>query len=212
MRPRTQFVAYRPPVNLEDLDGTMPASGYLLVTEPDSREIEKAIRLDNQFHLDSENLHRHAEPVLYMPWCATVADALEKMSHRDREVAVVVNEFGDTIGILTIEDILETVFVYSPSRSARLLDLPPLEQIDEKTYRVAGIMSLRQLAKRLEVEIPETQSVTVGGVIQESMQRLAERDDRCVWGPFEFHVVKLAQRGSMHVEVSVIDPDDEEAA
>ena len=212
MRPRTQFVAYRPPVNLEDLDGTMPASGYLLVTEPDSREIEKAIRLDNQFHLDSENLHRHAEPVLYMPWCATVADALEKMSHRDREVAVVVNEFGDTIGILTIEDILETVFVYSPSRSARLLDLPPLEQIDEKTYRVAGIMSLRQLAKRLEVEIPETQSVTVGGVIQESMQRLAERDDRCVWGPFEFHVVKLAQRGSMLVEVSVIDPDDEEAA
>ena len=212
MRPRTQFVSYRPPVNLEDLRGTMPASGYLLVTEPDSREIEKAIRLDNQFHLDEQDLHRHAEPVLYLPWCATVADALEKMSHRDREVAVVVNEFGDTIGILTIEDILETVFVYSPSRSARLLDLPPLEQVDETTYRVAGIMSLRQLAKRLEVEIPETQSVTVGGVIQESMQRLAEPKDHCQWGPFEFRVVQLAQRGSMLVEVRVIDSDDEEAA
>ena len=211
MRPRTQFVAYRPPVNLEDLGGAMPASGYLLVTEPDSREIEKAIRLDNQFDLDEHNLHRYAEPVLYMPWCATVADALEKMSHRDREVAVVVNEFGDTIGILTIEDILETVFVYSPSRSARLLDLPPMEQVDEKTYRVAGIMSLRQLAKRLEVKIPQTQSVTVGGVIQESVQRLAERNDRCVWGPFEFQVVELAQRGSMLVEVRVLDSDQEDA-
>ena len=113
---------------------------------------------------------------------------------------------------MTIEDILETVFVYSPSRSARLLDVPPLEQVDEKTYRVAGIMSLRQLAKRLEVEIPETQSVTVGGVIQESIQRLAERGDHCVWGPFEFQVVQLAQRGSMLVEVRVIDPDDGEAA
>ena len=210
MRPRTQFVTYRPPVNLADLDGAVPASGYLLVTEADSREIEKAIRLDNQFHLDENDLQRHAEPVLYVPWCATVADTLEKMSHRDREVAVVVNEFGDTIGILTIEDILETVFVYSPSRSARLLDMPPLEKIDDQTYHVAGMMSLRQLAKRLEVEIPETHSVTVGGVIQETMQRLAEPDDRCQWGPFEFQVVELAQRGSMLVEVRVVDPSEDE--
>jgi len=165
MRPRTQFVAFNPPVKLDDLNGEVPASGYLLVTEPGSREIEKAIRLDNQYQLDDDNLERFAESVLYVPWCATVADALEKMSHRDREVAVVVNEFGDTIGILTIEDILETVFVYSPSRSARLLDMPPLEQVDEKTYRVAGIMSLRQLARRLDLDVPKTQSVTVGGVI-----------------------------------------------
>ena len=111
MRPRTQFVSFTPPVKLADLKGEIPASGYLLVAEPDSREIEKAIRLDNQYHLDQDNLERFAEPVLYLPWCATVADALEKMSHRDREVTVVVNEFGDTIGVLTIEDILETVFV-----------------------------------------------------------------------------------------------------
>ena len=112
-----------------DLNGLVPASGYLLVTEPDSQEIEKAIRLDNQYHLPQENLERFAEPVLYLPWCATVANALEKMSHRDREVTVVVNELGDTIGILTIEDILETVFVYSPSRTQRLLDMPPLEEL-----------------------------------------------------------------------------------
>lgn len=210
MRPRTQFVSFRPPVKLVDLNGEIPASGYLLVTEQDSREIEKAIRLDNQYELDADNLEKYAEPVLYLPWCATVADALEKMSHRDREVSVVVNEFGDTIGILTIEDILETVFVYSPSRSARLLDLPPLEEIDEKTFKVAGIMSLRQLARRLEVEIPQTHSVTVGGVIQETMQRLAEVGDECEWGPFRFKVTEVAQRGSMLVQVRILDPSDGE--
>ena len=212
MRPRTQFVSFNPPVKLADLGGEIPASGYLLVTEPDSREIEKAIRLDNQYEFDDDNLEKHAEPVLYMPWCATVADALEKMSHRDREVAVVVNEFGDTIGILTIEDILETVFVYSPSRSARLLDMPPLEEIDENTFKVAGIMSLRQLARRLEVEIPQTHSVTVGGVIQETMQRLAEAGDTCDWGPFRFEVTEVAQRGSMLVEVQINNSADGESA
>ena len=173
------------------------------MTEVGSSEIEKAIRLDNRFDLTGD-LERYAENVLYLPWCATVADALEKMSHRDREVAAVVNEFGETIGILTIEDILETVFVYSPSRSARLLDMPPLVEVGPDTYQVAGLMSLRQLAKRLEVEIPDTYSVTIGGVIQETMQRLAEVDDECDWGPFRFQVIEVQQRGSMLVEVHVL--------
>lgn len=209
MRPRTQFVSFKPPVNLIDLGGSIPASGYLLVTEPNSTEIEKAIRLDNQFQLEAENLERFAEPVLYLPWCATVADALEKMSHRDREVTVVVNEFGETIGILTIEDILETIFVYSPSRSKRLLDLPPMEQVAENTWEVAGLMSLRQLARRLNASTPETYSVTVAGVIQESMQRLAETGDRCRWGPFGFYVLEASQRGTMRVQVKLLDDDGE---
>ena len=211
MRPRTQFITFQPPVRLSDLNGAIPASGYVLVTEPGSREIERAIRLDNQYQLDDDNLERFAEPVLYLPWCATVADALEKMSHRDREVTVVVNEFGDTIGILTIEDILETAFAYSPSRSSRLLDMPPIEQVGENRWRVAGIMSLRQLARRFDVEIPETFSVTVGGVIQEVKQRLAEKDDECEWGPFVFKVVEAAQRGTMLVDVRLIGAEEESA-
>lgn len=210
MRPRTQFVSYQPPVYLDDLAGRVPESGYLLVTEPEGNEIERAIRLDNEFRLDNKDLAQSAQPVLYLPWSATVADALEKMSHRDREVTVVLNEFGETIGILTIEDILETVFVYSPSRTARLLDQPAIERLEENLWRVSGLMSLRQLAKRLDVEIPPALSVTVRGVIQESLQRLAEVGDRCQWGPFEFTVNHVAQRGAMLVDVSVIASAQEE--
>ncbi|MEL7497835.1 MAG: CNNM domain-containing protein [Planctomycetota bacterium] len=204
MRPRNQFVSFQPPVQLEDLKGIVPHSGYLLITEPDGAEIERAIRLDNQFRFRQHEVDRIAEPVLYLPWCATVADALEKMSQKDREVTVVLNEFGETIGILTIEDILETVFAYSPSRTARLLDRPAIEQLEEGRWRVAGIMGLRLLAKRLDVEIPKTFSVTVRGVIQETLQRLAEPDDRCQWGPFKFHVVEMRQRGAMMVDVEVV--------
>ena len=132
-----------------------------------------------------------------------MADALEKMAYRDREVTVVVNEHGDTIGILTIEDILETVFVYSPSRAHRLLDLPPIEQLEPDRWRVVGIMSLQQLARRVEVELPETYSVTVRGVIQEELQRLARKGDVCEWGPLRLKVIDLPQRGHMRVEVTL---------
>jgi len=202
MRPRTQFVKYAPPVSLADLEGVVPASGYVLVTESDSEEIEKAIRLDNQYQLPEEHLEKRAEPVLYLPWSATVADALERMSHRDFEVTVVLNEFGETIGVLTIEDILETVFTYSPSRSKRLLDQKPLHIIEDGRWVVSGMMSLRRLARELEMELPHTHSVTVGGVVQEAMQRLAEVGDNGNWGPLHFKVVEIEHRGNMLIELT----------
>lgn len=212
MRPRTQFQTFQPPVKLKDLAGKIPASGYLLITEPDSQEIEKAIRLDNQYSLPAQELERFAEPVLYLPWCSTVADALEKMSHRDREVTVIVNEYGDTIGILTIEDILETVFTYEPSRSKRLLNLNPLHEIEPGKWVASGMMSLRQLSRALEREIPETSSVTIGGIIQEKMQRLAERGDVCDWGDFHFVVLDAPERGNMLVELTLASKNEEDEA
>ena len=214
MRPRTQFENYTPPVSLEDLNGQIPASGYLLITEPESEEIEKAVRLDNHFHFPDENLEKLAEPVLYLPWCSTVADALERLSHKEREVTVVLNEYGETIGILTIEDILETVFNYSPSRSKRILDQNPIHKVSDGRWVVAGMMSLGSLVRELEDEVaadslktPETHSVTVGGVIQEEMQRLAKQGDVCNWGPFRFRVIEIEHRGNMLVELTLPEPE-----
>jgi CBS domain containing-hemolysin-like protein len=188
-----------------------PDSGYLLVSEPDSLEVSHAIRLDNQYELPDEEIERFAEPVQYMPWCATVAEAFERMSQRNREVTVVVNEFGDTIGVLTIEDILETVFHDSPSRAKRLLDVEPLVQIDDSTWQVSGMMSLRRLAKQLDLEIPETDSVTLGGLIQEVLQRLCENGDQCSWGPLELKVLETESESGLLVELK-LNSDSEEAS
>jgi putative hemolysin len=210
MRPRNQLAIYSPPVKLEDLKETVPKGGYLLISEPDTQEIEKAIRLDNQYEFPEECLEKLAEPVLYLPWCATVATALEKMSHRDREVTVVVNEYGETIGVLTIEDILETIFTYSPSRTRRLLDLEPVQELGPDKWLVLGLTNLRLLTRRLNLELPETTSVTVGGVIQEELQRLAEKGDVVHWGPCRFEVREADRRGSLLVELQVCPPVEEE--
>ena len=73
------------------------------------------------------------------------------------------------------------------------------------------MMSLRYLARELEEELeldtrlPDTHSVTVGGVIQEEMQRLAEVGDQCQWGPFRFVVIEIEHRGNMLVELTLAD-------
>ncbi len=204
MRPRTQFVTFRPPVSrLDLLKHGLPESGYLLVSEPNSIEISHAIRLDNQYELADEEIERFAEPVQYMPWCATVAEAFERMSQRHREVTVVVNEYGDTVGVLTIEDILETVFQESPSRARRLLNREPITKIEDSIWLVSGMLSLRRLSKELDIELPETNSVTIGGVMQDVLQKNSEKGDLCDWGPFAMRVIDFKAKLGLLVELKL---------
>ncbi len=204
MRPRTQFTSFSPPVSLEDLEGRMTPSGYLLVTEQDSEEIASSIFLEGVATLPDQHLEHLAEPVLYVPWCTTVADVLEKMKSRDREVAAVLNEFGETIGILTLDDMLDTIFSYAPSRSKRIFDRNPIHYISRGKYLVSGMTSIKRLARQMKLELPATTNVTVSGVIQESLQRLASVGDECSWGPFHFRVIEMPSRGNMLVELTML--------
>ncbi len=202
MRPRTQFQAFRPPVMLADLNGVMTPSGYLLVTEHDSEEVDAAIHLKELADVPREHLEHYAEPVVQLPWCATVADALQELSQRHRQVAAIVNEFGETIGILTLEDILDTVFTYHPSRSRLLLGKKPIHDISKDVWLAAGVTSLRRLSRYLNIELPPSKSVTVAGVIQQSLGRIATADDTCDWGPFHMKVLEAPERGHMLIRLT----------
>ena len=203
MRPRNQFVTFHPPVSLQDLRRKYPPSGYLLVTEEKSEEVASAVHLQGLIEITSQRIDFLCEPVLYLPWCATVADALERMRQKDREVCAVVNEFGETIGILTFEDILDTLFNYAPSRSKRILDQNPIHQINSEKWLVSGMTNLRQLSRRLQVELPASRSLTISGVIQESLHRIAESGDETDWGPFRLKVLEMPARGHMLVELTL---------
>jgi CBS domain containing-hemolysin-like protein len=212
MRPRAQFRSFRPPVALADLGGQLTPSGYLLVTEPDSEEIASALHLLSLIDVPDEHLENLAEPVIVVPWCAMVSEALERMLGEDRDVAAVVNEFGETIGILTYDDLLDTIFTYSPSRSKRFFDRNPIHDIAPGMWLVAGMANLRRLERYLNLKLPPSKSVTVGGVVQETLGRLAAAGDECKWGPLHFKVLEAPQRGLMLIQLTLVGGRPEEQA
>ena len=209
MRPRIQLLSFRPPVSLADLKGRMPRSGYLLVTEPDSDEVASAVPLRSLSSIPCRHLEFHAETVVYVPWCTTVAEALEVMQQQNRQVAAVVNEFGETIGILTFDDVLDTIFSRSPSRSQRLLQRMPIRQVAPGTWQVTGMTSLWRLVRHFNVQRPASKSVTVAGIVQEMLERLPRAGDRCRWGPFCLKVLDVPKRGQLLVELTVADGQEE---
>jgi CBS domain containing-hemolysin-like protein len=205
MRPRVQLRTFRPPVALADLRGSFPASGYLLVVEPENEEVVGAIALRNLSVVPEEDLQRYAEPVVYVPWCMTAAAALETLRRHNRRVAAVVNELGETIGILPVDDILDTIFSDAPSRSQRLLRRQPIRQVRPGAWQVTGMTSLRRLVRHFQVPMPPSKSVTVSGAVQEALERLSQPGDECRWGPFQIRVLEVPERGQLLVELTLVE-------
>lgn len=209
MRPLNQLSTFCPPVALTELKGAMTHSGYLFITDGDSKNILEAVRLESLYSLNPEHLNSAAEPVIYVPWCATLADTTEQLLAEDREVAVVVNEWGDNIGALTIDDIMDVAFTDKPSRSQRLLNREPIQQVRESLWRATSMTNLRRLGEYFDAELLPSHSQTVGGVIQESLQRVPKLGDRCRWGDFEFEVIEIDKEGAQTLHIRRIVTEDE---
>jgi Mg2+/Co2+ transporter CorB len=211
MRPRPHYRSFRPPLSLADLEGHLPPSGYLLVTEPDSDEVAAAIPILQLSEVPQEHLERVAQEVVYVPWCTSVAAALDELHRQERRVAAIVNEHGETIGILTDEDILETVFHRPSSRSERVLHTASLAALPGGIWEVTGMTTVRRLAKQLKLRLPATKAVTVGGVLQEQLQRLPVEGDVVEWGGLRITVVSAPKRGLLKAHIVPSEPGQEEA-
>jgi len=205
MRPRMQFLAFRPPVTFADLEGQLTPSGYLLITGADNDEVAGAIALRQMSPVGPDRLERYAEPVLYLPWCTSVANALHQMVSRDREVAAVINELGETVGILTYDDLLSAIFTTTHESGLRPSVREAIRSVSEDVWEVTGMISLRRLARRLGVTVPASRSVTVSGILQDSLQRLPQQGDSCQLGPLQFDVIAAPERGQLLVRVTLSD-------
>ncbi len=210
MRPRKQYQSFAPPVSLDVLGGRPTRSGYILVTEPDNDEIVGAISLRHLPLVPRNHLEEFAQAVVYVPWCATVASVFDQLQTQQREVAAIINEFGETIGIVTLEDLLEDIFEDQTSRSARLLKTSSIRQLEDDLWQVTSITTLRRLGRHFNVDLPATKSMTVAGIVQELLGRIPVVGDQVHWHRFHFHVVAADELGSILVELRCVDPRQEQ--
>jgi len=214
MRPRGTYPTCRTPVRVLDLASRMPDSDYVAVVREGSDDVESAIALSSYSMISGEHLAEGAESVVHVPWCAKLGAVLTLLREQVVSVASVVNEFGETIGMLTYDDILNTVLIPEPDRAARVLSRPPVLEVAPGCYHAEGITSLRHLAGRLGIDYDADADalVTLAGLLQEKLEHLPAVGDECFWHDFRIRVIEVSKRGRLRAMLTRAQPAPEAPA
>lgn len=206
MRPRGTWSTLPLPIHLEDLDDQAIDTGFV-VPGGDPDIVESIILLDHRVPFTGRFLEQLAREVIPVPWCARLAPVLQQLRDTNASAASVINEYGETIGILTHDDILDTILSPEPSRARRLLRREPVEPVGQGRYEVQALTTLRHLSKRLQLEYdpdPE-QQITVSGLLQDQLERVPEVGDECLWQGFRIRVIEASGRGPVKVLIAPTD-------
>ncbi len=116
-------------------------------------------------------------PMHYVPESKPVDDLLREMQRDQSHFAVVVDEYGGTAGLVTIEDIIEEIVGEIADEYDR--EAPGLEDLGDGSYRVPATMDIDDLADLFDVEIEEDEVDTVGGLIGKMIGRVPILGSRC---------------------------------
>lgn len=131
--------------------------------------------------LEEQSLEHFIKPALYLSPKQTIDRALPQLQAREDHMAVVVDEFGSAIGILTMEDVFEEVVgeidvgydfdEYQPKRRIYI-------EHERKPHIMSGRMPISEVNDTLHVEFPVTEAHTIGGFIVSRLRRIARQETR----------------------------------
>ena len=99
----------------------------------------------------------------FVPETKKVAELLREMQQRRVHIAIVLDEYGSTAGLVTIEDLLEELVGEIADEYDR--EEPQMEPLEDGTYRVNGRLAIDELNDILEVELPHEEWDTVAGLM-----------------------------------------------
>lgn len=233
MQPRTEVRGFHPPVQPETLRDALAWGTYLVVVDDEDESFSgvispttviAALRRGHQPGKASaegppagsnngprpdlsgeEDLSAFAEPVTYVPWNLNAAQVLQQLVEERCSVAAVINEFGETIGIITLEDLLSRVFTRETSRSQQLFGRRSIQAIAPGVWQVTGLTSVHRLCRYFGLERPDETAHTVAGIFQHQLGRLPRAGDTCRWGPFELRAIQVGRRGVVLAELRTLD-------
>jgi len=110
---------------------------------------------------DIEDIISMAKPVTFVPDTRLLRNQLEEFRLAETHLALVVDEYGEIEGLVTLEDILEVIVGPVTRREAQVVALKP----DMSSVEVRGDHRIRDLNRALDWRLPETEAVTVGGLV-----------------------------------------------
>ena len=199
MIPRTDMVCIQKETPIEDLNKLAAENQYTRypVYEEDIDHIIGLVHVKDLFSLSINDevcpIEKILRPVLLVPETITMDNLVLEFKKRKGQMAIVVDEFGGTSGLVTLEDVLEEIFgeVQDEFDEEEETDI---REVAPNTYLTNAMMRLDEFAEFFnmdEEDIDDEDVDTIGGLVVKELGRLAQVNDKVTIHNLKFIVKEI---------------------
>ena len=201
MIPRTEICAVEYRDRLSDLSKLFTETGFskILVYR---ENIDDIIGYVHSFDLfkNPQSIRSIMKAVEYVPETMLIQDTLNLLTKKRRSMAVVIDEYGGTSGILTVEDIIEELFGEIEDEH----DVVEYheEQIDDCTYLFSARLEVDYLNEQYKLNLPESEEYeTLGGLIMNQTEDIPEKGFKMDIDSYVLDIVEVSNTKIVLVKI-----------
>jgi CBS domain containing-hemolysin-like protein len=145
-------------------------------------------------------------PVGFVPETILIKDVLNILTKKRRSISVVIDEYGGTSGIMTVEDIIEELFgeIEDEHDNVALIE----EQINENTYKFSARLEVDYINETYKLNLPEGENYeTLGGLIVNATEEIPQVNDDVQIDNFKFTIEEVSSTKIDIVQLKILEVD-----
>ncbi len=213
MMPRINVTGVQADESIAEIAQTIAVKGYtqMPVYESDMDSIIGVVHAKDillRAHSgDTRSRARDAmRQALFVPETKTVVALLNEMRERRTQMAIVIDEYGGTAGVVTIEDLVEEIVGEITSEYG--VERRLIRSMSDREAIVDAALSISDFNEAMSVELAADDADTLGGFIFEQMGRIPDPGDAFEAGDFEFRILSMSGQRISMVRVRRIRQED----
>ncbi|MHC1708770.1 MAG: gliding motility-associated protein GldE [Bacteroidales bacterium] len=220
MKSRIFITAVEKSLNFYELLHTIKDSGYsrIPVYEENLDTVTGVLHIKDFLpHLNKEesfDWHDLIRPAFFVPENKKINDLLEEFQSKKIHLAIVVDEYGGTSGIITLEDVIEEIVGEINDEFDTDPESAGFSKVDDYNYFFSGEIPITDFCRIMKIE-PEVfekvkgESGTLAGLILEMTGKMPEQDAKISFGRLLFRIEKADQRRIHKIKVTISESADE---
>lgn len=207
MVPRTEIIGVEINDSIKSLNTLFTETGRTKILVYNDN-IDDIVGYVHSFELfkKADTIKAMLTPVEFVPETVLIKDVLNVLTKKRRSIAVVLDEYGGTSGIMTVEDIVEELFgeIEDEHDSVDLIE----DVVDDKTYTFSARLEVDYINETYKINLPESENYeTLGGLIVNQAEEIPTQNDIVKIDTFQFTILEVSNTKIDLVELKVLDED-----
>ena len=207
MTPRTDMVCIEADATVQELRTLAVRCGYSRIPVFDGTRdniigivhVKDLLERDNP----ATTAREVAQPPTFVPETKKVSELLQELRAQKVHLAIVLDEYGGTAGVVTLEDVVEEI-VGEIEDEYDDETLGPLVPVDDRTVECSARLPIADLNDAIDIELPENEGYdSVGGFVFAELGRIPAKGETCRWRHVEFTVLDATERRIRRLRVTV---------